>query len=223
MVMIGPCHGPDPGSIPGRGAFVFFCDIMISSKQKLILNIITISLIAIIAIIALVMALQKNYKYKLDYDNITFYSDNNIFDDLKNLKDANLILIVFDDSQNAHVASLIQYTQIFTIYKKQTNFLMKSKECIFYEIATRKYSTLQQEECKTFLNNVEYPKIILGNINTKLNKTTVYINNNEYKIISNSKDSFSEYENFIAVLYPNYLEILKDLEDFTFEITNKIN
>lgn len=224
MVMIGPCHGPDPGSIPGRGAFVFFCDIMLSSKQKLILNIISISLIAIISIILLVIGLQKDYKYKLDYGKIVFYSDTNIFDNLKQLQDTNLILIVFDDSQNAHIASLIQYIQTFTIYKKQTNFYIMSKEeCIFSDPKNRSYSTIKKEECISFLDNLKYTKIILGNINTKLDKTNIYIENNNYKIISNSKDSFTEYEKFLEILYPNYLEDLSGLENFTTEITKNIN
>ncbi len=222
--MIGPCHGPDPGSIPGRGAFVFFCDIMLSSKQKLVLNIISISIIALIAILILVIGLQKDYKYRLDYEKIVFYSDSNIFEDLNKLQDTNLILIVFDDSQDAHIASLIQYIQTFTIYKKQTNFYILSKEeCIFSDPKNRNYSTIKKEECNTFLDNIKYTKIILGNINTKLDKTNVYIENNNYKIISNSKDSFTEYAKFLEILYPNYLEDLSGLEDFTSDITKKLN
>lgn len=202
------------------------CDIM-QTKTKFIINILILIAILILVFAVLYSVLTKdNFNYKLQTNNVTFYSDENILEKINLVKDTNTIIIVFDKTINTNYTfdNALIYIQLFAYNKKDiiSYYLSNENQCTYSNHKTLQVTNTTYNNCYELITNSEYPIIYLGNINTEQLK--IIIEKNTFKIYNTSiSNSFQENKLFLEILYPNLKEMESKIEDFTSDKINNIN
>ena len=193
-------------------------------KLKLTLNIIAI--ILIIGILGFVLysnLAKETYKYKLDLANATIYSDENIVQKINDLKDANIIYIVFDQTitPKYNSSNAILFTQIFSYNKKTLPFYVfgEADYCTYSDGNITVYYS-NRKDCQTQLSNVTYPIIMLGEIKDNP-KTTIIIKNNLYYVSPTKiETAYAENHTFLEILYPDILTIESKITNYVESVSN---
>jgi len=194
-------------------------------KTKNIVNIIAIVLVIVILGILLYSNLTTpTYKYKLDLQKITFFSDQNIINQINTLKDANTVYVIADQTLNKDymLGNVILFTEIFTYNKKTVlSYLIdKDGSCTYTDTNQHTYTTTKQK-CLSALVDINAPKIILGAV-IKQDKPQIIINKNTFFITATSVNN-AQNENyyFLEALYPNISEAIQNIKNVVSKVVNK--
>ena len=201
---------------------------MTKAKIKEIISYLLIIIVLLIIIALVYNSLTKEtYKYKLELSDLVFFSDENILEKINQIKDANSIAIVLDQTETSDYSAgnAILYTQIFASQKKRIFLVQISKdeECSTADTKTLETINSTKAVCLEKLQNINYPKIMLGK--TKNNeKTNVEIKDNYFYVISKSANTaYQENHRILEIIYPNINEIETAIQNYVGKVSDIID
>lgn len=197
------------------------------SYLKNSLNILSI-LIVVAIILAIVLTIfgEKSYNYRLDLSKVTLYSDENILEKISQLKDANTIAIVFDNSnKNYSMGSAVLYVQLFASQHKRIIYFIydNGTSCSYSDSNTLQITSSTIDNCNALLKEYDFPIIKLGSIK-KSDKTNVIIEDNVFNILpTTAEKSYEENHNFLEVIYPNIIDIETAIQNMVGKVSDYLN
>lgn len=181
-------------------------------NKKLLLNIITILILACAIGLIFYFSFSK-YDYKLETNDLIIYSDSNIVNKINDLQDTNNILIFIDNTKNINFGNLILFVQIYSAKHKQIEYMIYDENCHYNNLVIKKQTITNKDNCYKLLDDKNYPKIILKDLDTKIEKTKIEIKNNNYYITL--KNPTKDSEKILRFIFSDYDEISKIISQYT--------